>query len=437
MNIGLFFVLMLLGNYALAVPLSPQAQQANPNVQINANPITNPYGFTNQVTTAGIEQLTTNSWIYTAVGAIVALVVIIFSIIILARFNQLQNAYVGDGRRIDGRIRLFVWGKGWVDFRATEIQADEIEEKLQLLREIDEIKNARNLDQVMQNIIDKIQNGLLHVYEIKVINRRNFRIRGNLGYSMLISSEAIDDRKFYYQSRNAVFAPFSGTWKEHPRIVDCIAQSKIYTDVEMAERGETTTVYVVGPWSGDFMKEKTKTFGENLEEFHIHPVAINVNMLSVTNGHEKDLAEILAILRTTSDTYQTSASFKKQAKIMLDANSKLTDELVIKNSDNMFLKAKVGERALVILGEKVIQKMTQESWMWVFAAIMMGLVGLELPHWIQSLSTTDPAVTFMACEAFVIMLKMITQKSENDVYGRYKNQSKSIEMGSGERQVLQ
>ena len=436
--IALVVFSLLIGNYAFAdVPLSPQAQQSNPNAQ-NNQVQQSPFGFTQQVTTQGIQQLTTNSWVYTVIAVVVSIFIIVLSLILLARASQLQNAYVGDpnNRRLDGRQRLFIWGKGWVDFRATEVPIDEIEEKLQILKEIDEIRNAPNVEAAMNNVIDKVRDGRLRLYEIKVISRKNLRIRGNLGYSLLLSSEPIDDRKFFYTARNSVFAPFSGSWKEYPRIIDCIAQSKIYTNVEMADRGETTTVYVVGPISGDFVKEKQQTFGNDLEEFHISPVSINVSMIQVAGGKERELSEILAICRTTADTYQTAASFKRQSKIMTEANSKLADDLVISNAEKMFLKAKVGERALVIIGEKVLQRMTQESWMWMFGAIMMGLIGLELPHWIPSLATTDPAVTFFACEAFLVMMKAVTQKSGQDAYGKAKNQDKVITMGSGEQTEL-
>lgn len=436
--VSLVILMTMVGNYAVAqVPLSPQAQQANPNVQ-NSQVPPSPFSFTQHVTEQGVQAITTNSWVYTVIAVVVALIIIVVCLVLIIRANQLENAYVGDpnNRRIDGRYRIFVWSKGWVDCRITEVAQDEIEEKLQILKEIDEIRNAPNMEMAMNNVITKVVDGVLHLYEIKVISRRNFRIRGNIGYSMMLSSEAIDDRRFYYTARNSVFAPFSGRGKEYPRIVDCLAQSKIYTNVEMADRGETTTFYVIAPLSGDFVKESRQTFGQNLEEFRINPVNINVNLIKVAEGKERELSEILAILRTTADTYQTSSSFKKQSKIMTDANSRLADELVVSNAEKMFLKAKVGERALVIIGEKVLQRMTQESWMWMVGAIIMGLIGIELPQWIPSLSTTNPAVTFVACEGFILMLKMVTQKSGQDAYGRARNQDKIIEMGSGEKTEL-
>lgn len=411
-----------------AAPLSPQAQQANPNLP----PPSSPYGYANQVTGQGIPQFATGNIAYTVIAVLVALFIIIFSLIMLVRYHQMQTAHVGDGRRIDGRYRCFIWGKGWFDFRATEVAPDEIEETLEIVKEIDEIKTKKNLTTIMNSIIEKVHEGKLHLYEIKVISRRNMRLRGNLGYSLLISSEPIDDRKFFYQSRNAVLSPFSGTWKEHPKIIDCIAQSRIYLDVEMADRDQTTTVYVIGPVSGDFATNKKQIFGQNLEEFQINPVSINVNNILM----QSDIGEILTIMRTVADTYKTGASKKKEARIMMEINEKLADELVEKNTENTLMKSKVGERALVVLGEKVIQRMTNESWLWIMAVIVMGFVGLELPQWIPQLNTTNPAITMLACEAFVLLLKVMTDSQKKDPYEKYRDKSQSIEMGSGKMEQM-
>lgn len=428
MNIALIFVLLnLFGMATAGVPLSPQAQQANPNTQVN-----NPYGYANQVTIQGMPQFQTGNIVYTVIAVLVTLFVIIFSLILLVRYHQMQTAYVGDGRRIDGRIRCFIWGIGWFDFRATEVSQDEIEETLKIISEIDEIKEKKNLTAIMNSIVEKVHEGKLHLYEIKVISRRNMRIRGNFGYSILISSEAIDDRKFFYQSRNAVLSPFSGTWKEHPKIIDCIAQSRIYPEVEMADRDQTTTVYVIGPVSGDFATNKKQIFGQNLEEFQINPVSINVNLIEM----KSEIGEVLTIMRTVADTYKTSSSLKKGSKIMQEINEKLSDELVEKNAENTLMKSKVGERALVILGEKVLQKLEKDTWMWLLAAIIMGFVGIELPQGIQQLSTTNPSITFGVCEAFVLILKVLSDSQKKDPYEKYRDKNQSITMGSGQNQPL-
>lgn len=414
---------------AAAAPLSPQAQQANPTLQQNPS---SPYGYANQVTVQGIPQFTSGNIAYTILGIFIGLFIIFFSLIILVRYHQMQTAHVGDGRRIDGRYRCFIWGKGWFDFRATEVAPDEIAETLEIVKNVDEIKEKKNLSAVLDKLVNYVKNGNLHLYEIKVISRRNMRIRGNLGYSLLLSSEPIDDRRFFYQSRNAVLAPFSGNWKEHPKIIDCIAQSKIYTDIEMADREQTTTVYVIGPVSGDFVKDKQQVFGENLEEFKINPVSINVNLMQM--NHE--ITEVLTIMRTVADTYETGAAKKRENKILMEINEKLVDTIVDKNAENTLAKSKIGERALVVLGEKIIQDMYKETWTWIMAAIIMGFIGLELPKWIPQLATTDQAVTFFICEGFVLLLKVLSDKQKEDPYKKYKSKEQQIQMGSGQMEQM-
>jgi hypothetical protein len=429
----LVFMFLVLGNYGLQVPLSPQAQQANPNAVPPLVQPNNPYGFTGNLDQQLFSQINSGSTIYTIVSIGIIIFSIFFILLILTRYRQLETAYVGEGRRISGRYRLFIWGKGWIDFRATEVLPEDQLDTLEVIKEIDELKVRQDYTDAIEKIRHKVRTGSLYLYEIKVISRKNMRLRGNFGYSILLSNEPIDDRKYFYESRNAVFSPFSGTWREHPRIVDCIAQSRVFLDVEMADRARTTTVYVVGPVSGDFATNKQLTFGERLEDFHINPVSINVNLISVG---AKELSEILTIMRTIADTYKIGKTKDKMVKALEGVIDKLSSKSVIDSSEKELMKSKVGERALVILGERIVKRERQESWVWLLVAIFMGFVGYQIPQWFPQLSGTDPKLTFVIMEGFVLLMKMAFEKQSEDPSEKYKKEMHEVRFGEGQRSVL-
>src|SRR5574337_1016183 len=103
-------IFLSLMGYALEAPVAPQVQGANPGFQNTPN-------FGGQLQPSNFPQFSSGISVYTVIGILFALFAFIFSMIIIARWRNMELAYVGRGRRISGRYRIFIWGQGWIEDR--------------------------------------------------------------------------------------------------------------------------------------------------------------------------------------------------------------------------------------------------------------------------------------------------------------------------------
>lgn len=421
-TIAMIFTILVLPFFSVYAdaPPSQQAQQVNPQAN-------NPYQFVNQLGPQNFPEFSTGINFYQIIGIAIGIFGVIFCLILISRYRQMQMAYVGSGHRISGRYRIFITRVGWIDCRLTEVPREDIEECLEIIKQIDEINRKPNFVVAIDKIIKKVKEGKLFLYETKVISRRNMKIRGNLGYSMILSSNPLDDKKYYFESRTAIINPFSPNFREHPRIVNCISKSKIYPRLETAER-QRTTFYVVAPIPDPFDKT-VETFAQNLEEWSLgqEKVEMKVEVYDLP----KDLAEVLLIMRGVADTYKTTRSQFVKADIMKKTVEKLSDQRVVDNMRTQYYKSGVGEAELVKLGETIIKKMTEETWIWFAMAMMGGVVGAELPSWIPALSQYSPAMFVIIIDAFLAIIKLATQQQKKSPYDYMEKEMRTTRTGSG------
>lgn len=381
------------------MPIIASAQQQN------ANPNLSPVSLIPQ-------NIMETDWVTitdTIVLPLVVFILLILGAIWVLRYWQLENTYVGTGKPIPNRHRIAIWNQGQFDCMVTKTDDKVVMQEIEIVKDIPQIAEKTNLTTALEEIKKKIRERKLHIYEIKIINRRYIRFRGNKGYGMLISSAPIENSKYHWEYTNGVKTVFG--MKQTLRVVDCLGISRQY-EAETVNRN-IVPVWVIAPRSDPEPREES-AFGEQVVSLNLGYGTLKVEGIEVPT---KDLAEVVLIMHTVADIYRSIKTKNMAINKLTKMYEETQEDAIGKQYEVNFLKDELGQQPLVVIGEKEYQKQVNASWGWCLLFVVGTICGMYMPQsGINGTERVNPILFVVIIDGVIAVMKyMYEQKQTSTV----------------------
>jgi len=402
---------MTLSNFFLQLP--PPSQL--PPTQFAPNPI----GVLPQINIQDLGSYGFFGLLNSAIIPILAILFIMIIGIIFIRYHQNLTSYYSTENRLANRYRIVI-GNAHFDCRLNQVDPIMLEESLEIIKRIPEIarntENVKAIETIKQRIIDK----QLFLYHAKVIDKKYIRLRGNVGYGMVLSSENLNDPAFYNELSRGIASAASPTFREYPRMVTCLKSGSRQYNLQTETR-RIAPVFVIAPTKDPEYKPEME-LSKGLEAFDIPPVLLKINLII----QPKELAQIMLILQTTADLYEKIEAKTIQNDSLIKMYRDQQDKTIAKQGEADYFRGELIQQELEKIGADEIRKEEKTGLMWMLGAIIVAFISTIIPPEVPQLATMPNGLALGISELILLVFYFILESNKKKPEERMKDRSRGV-----------